>query len=138
LLRNKEILQKVVNQKEISIFLNSMISLDQSDLAFFALLEKQKKILQLPHICLQIAKKAASLNGQTLCTAFSSKLLSTNEKQLVINFLSQQNLPNPLVMFAEDTTLISGIRVEADCFLYEKSIKSRINHTLLTLKMMAQ
>lgn len=114
------------------------LNLNDKDLSLLIFLSDRGDILKLGPICKQIAKIAANRSSKVFCEVFTSYLLDTEKRKFVINFLEKSLDKQPIVSFHRDESLLSGIRIESDSFLYEKSVKSRFRQALVTLRSMIQ
>lgn len=61
-------------------------------------------------------------------TVSTSHELTTEEKQNIINFITQHVPAQLIVCFTVDPTLICGIRIKSDSFLLERSIAKQLRN----------
>lgn len=118
--------------------LGKALNLESNDLKLVQFLAKKGRILSLGHISKQIAKIAAHRRSEAFCEVSSSEQLKDEERSVVLSFLSKSIDKTPIVIFKVDPSIISGIRIESDCFLYEKSIKSRTREALAKLRSLSK
>lgn len=118
--------------------LKEWFKLNLKDLKFLNFLIARRKQFFLAEIFKHVAFLAAKRNEESLFLISTSRELDRAEKDLIGRFLLKQMDFSLRVMFAVDTTLISGVRIESDCFLYEKSIKSRLRKVFITLRSIAR
>lgn len=130
--------KNLIDQKKQLAELQALLNLDENDLTFLNLLAQRGKIFHLPEICKHVILIAARRFSVEVFLVSTSSVLNQQEKDVVFKFLYKSTTKKPLIIFTVDNLLISGIRIESDCFLYEKSIKSRFDKTLLTLRSIAE
>ncbi len=118
--------------------LKQIFQLEDADLNFIKLILHTGKILSLATICKQIVSIATKKRGESIFLVSTSETLNQAQKKLVFNFLNKSLQQKSLVIFRTDAALISGIRIESDCILYEKSLKSRLKTTFITLRSIAE
>lgn len=118
--------------------LGKALNLNEKDISLLKFLSDRGEILKLGPICKQIAKIAANRRSEIFYEVFTSKPLNSQERTNVIKFLERAIDKKPIVSFHRDQSLLSGIRIESDLLLYEKSVKSRFRRTLVTLRSMIQ
>jgi F0F1-type ATP synthase delta subunit len=118
--------------------LREALNLEEADLSLLKLILQKGRIFALQAICKQIVQTAAKKINLSIFLVSTSEAVTLAQKDSIINFLNRSTTKNLLVIFRIDPALISGVRIESDCFLYEKSIKSRLKSTIITLRSMAE
>lgn len=126
-------------KKHISLkSLGQGLDLNEKDISLLTFLSDRGDILKLGPICKQIAKISANRRDEVFCEVFTSDPLDSQERKSIMNFLEKSLEKKPIVSFHREESLLSGIRIESDSFLYEKSVKSRFRQALVTLRSMIQ
>lgn len=96
------------------------------------LLEHQRLYL-LRHVMHHIIDEQRMRNNIVLFTISSSRLLTSQEQEYIIEFLAAQTNAHVSADFIVNPELIAGVRAQSSTFLWERSISHYLQHIKQTV-----
>jgi len=91
------------------------------------MLEKEQRMFLLPDILYEVVYLYKKQHGIESCIVTSACELTPEQKRVLENTLEKKTKKRLLYSYEIDDTLIAGIRVRGENFIYEDSVKQRLH-----------
>ena len=99
------------------------------------LLLEHNRIFLLPTVYQMLIEQSHARAGRVPCVVTSAHELSTRERAICTQFVGEVTGKQPLIDWQTDSTLIAGLCIQADTWIWENSLDARLRtlaQTLLT------
>lgn len=99
------------------------------------LLLEQNRIFLLPMVYQMLVEQSHLRAGRVPCAIMSAQQLSWRERELCIQFVAEITGKQPLITWQVAPTLIAGLSIQTDTWIWENSLDARLRtlaQTLLT------
>ncbi len=127
-LLNEAVKKKAVDQIRIELGLAEPFN------KLIMLLVQHKRAFLIDVVFAEIIKEAQNrLKAATFVVRFTGAL-TQDQKKKIVKFLERATQKTVTCLYRQDPTLIAGLRLQSDQFLWEASIKSRLNRIRSSLK----
>lgn len=102
--------------------------------SLIALLLEHKRAFLLKLIFDELCKEVHKRKNELICEVAIAGYMSESDTSVMTDFFAKKTGKKLICSYKEDPSLIAGIRIQSEQFLWESSIRGRLRHVYNSLK----